>query len=127
MNAITLTPQQLRQAADLQEQILTLRVELEHVLGSTSSVPAAAPGRKRKLSAQGLANIRAGARKRWARERGANGEASRPAKSRGKMSAAGRKAIAAALRARWGRSEKSRTERALTMVRFPARVRHIPA
>lgn len=107
MNAITLTPQQLRQAADLQEQILTLRVELEHVLGSTSPVPTAAPGQKRKLSAQGLANIRAGARKRWAKVRGGNRAVNQSAKRRGKMSAAGRAAIAAALRARWAAAKKA--------------------
>jgi hypothetical protein len=108
MNAINdLTPQQLRQAADLQERILSLRSELDQVLGSSSATVTEAPGRKRRLSAQGLANTRAGARKRWAKVRGGNGRVDRPAKRRGKMSAAGRAAIAAALRARWAAAKKA--------------------
>ena len=108
MNAInTLTPHQLRQAADLQERILDLRSELDQILGSTSPETSPGPGRKRRLSAQGLANIRAGARKTWAKVRSGNGEVDRPAKRRGKMSPAGRAAIAAALRARWAAAKRA--------------------
>ena len=108
MNAInTLTPHQLRQAADLQERILALRGELDQILGSTSPEPTVAPGRKRRLSAQGLANIRAGARKRWAKVRGANGAVGKPGRRRGKMSAAGRAAIAARMRARWAAAKRA--------------------
>jgi hypothetical protein len=107
MNSIThLTPQQLRQAADIQEKVLVLQNELERLLGSSAPETAGVFSSKRRLSAQGLANIRAGARKRWARERGDNGVAG-PSKPRRKMSAAGRARIAAQLRARWAAAKRA--------------------
>jgi len=55
MNAVkTLTPQQLRKAADLQEQIIAVRNELNQVLG---------------LSSRGSLNIHSGAHKRGANVR----------------------------------------------------------
>ena len=106
MNSITnLTPQQLRQAADLQEQILKLRNQLDRVLGSPSQDGTAAPGRKRRLSARRLANIRAGARKRWAKVR-SNPAAGKRAR-RGKMSAAGRASIAAKMKAHWATAKRA--------------------
>jgi len=106
MNSITqLTPHQLRQAADIQEKVLALQHELERLLGSSAPQTIGAFAGKRRLSAQGLANIRAGARKRWARERvetGING-----AKPRRKMSAAGRARISAMLKARWAAAKRS--------------------
>ena len=106
MNAIThLTPRQLRQAADIQEKVLALQNELEQLLGSSSYTPVTG-GTKRRLSAQGLANIRAGARKRWAKERAENGGGS-TAKPRRRMSAAGRARIAAMLRARWAAAKRA--------------------
>src|SRR5437899_915438 len=104
MNSIThLTPHQLRQAADMQERILALQNELESLLGSSGSTAThtgTAFSPKRRLSAKGLANIRAGARKRWAKERTENG-IDGGSKPRRKMSPAGRARIAAQLRARW--------------------------
>jgi hypothetical protein len=107
MNSITnLTPQQLRHAADIQERIISLQRELEQLLGFSSGGTVRIIAKGRKLSAQGLANIRAGARKRWARERAMNGTG--PLKRlRGKMSAAGRARIAAQLRARWAAAKKA--------------------
>jgi hypothetical protein len=107
MNAInTLTPQQLRQAADLQEQILGFRNELDQILGSSSPDQVDAPAGKRKLSAQGLANIRAGARRRWAKRAGNGAESSAPRRRR-KMSAAGRASIAAKMKARWRAAKRA--------------------
>jgi len=101
-----ITPQQLRQAADIQERILDLQHDLARILGSAAPAVAHLPG-KRRLSAQGLANIRAGARKRWAKVRTENG-ASRPArKTHRTMSAAGRAAIAARMRARWAAAKRA--------------------
>jgi hypothetical protein len=57
--------------------------------------------RRRKLSAAGLANIRAAQKARRARERQASGN-SRSAPKR-RISAAGRARIAAAARARWAK------------------------
>jgi hypothetical protein len=108
MNSITnLTPQQLRNAADIQERIIALQQQLEQLLGASPlhTIPRAAKGRR--LSAQGLANIRAGARKRWARERAKNGLGERVKKPRGKMSAAGRASISAQLKARWAAAKRA--------------------
>jgi hypothetical protein len=108
MNAITnLTPRQLRQAADIQERILTLQDELTQLLGSSAQPSLETTGRKRKLSAQGLANIRAGARKRWAKSKGDNGTNQVSSAPRRKMSAAGRARIAAQLRARWAAAKRA--------------------
>jgi hypothetical protein len=108
MNTITnLTPQQLRQAADLQERILDLQNELEQLLGSSSPAAVRISASGRRLSAQGLANIKAAARRRWARERALNGTGAAPSKPRRKMSSAGRARISAMLKARWAAAKKS--------------------
>jgi hypothetical protein len=109
MNSPTnLTPQQLRHAADLQERILSLQQELTDILGSSAAAEySAAPTGRRRLSAQGLANIRAGARKRWAKARAENGTSEPAKKSKRKMSPAGRAAIAARMRARWAAAKRS--------------------
>jgi hypothetical protein len=62
---INATAQQLRKAADLQEKIQSLQEQLGHLLGAPVQPATRAP-RKRRLSAQGLANIWAGVRKRMA-------------------------------------------------------------
>lgn len=108
MNAITnLSPQQLRQAADIQERIVELQHELSQLLGSAPENGFEVPAGRKKLSAQGLANIRAGARRRWARFHGSNGGAKATRKGRGRMSAAGRASIAARMRARWAAAKRS--------------------
>ena len=107
MNSITnLTPQQLRHAADLQEQIFTLQQELNQMLESGPAADIEQAGRSRTLSPQGLANIRAGVRKRWAKP-SANGAEEKPAKRRRKMSAAGRASIAARMKARWRAAKRA--------------------
>jgi hypothetical protein len=70
---INLTPQQLRQAADLQERIVALQSELAALLGQSGAQPAAqgAEGGKRRISAAGLERIRAAQRLRWAKARAA--------------------------------------------------------
>jgi hypothetical protein len=125
MNITTLSPTQLRKAADIQEKIQSLQEELGQLLGGDVSTPAqptevpktrkfsaytrakmrnAQQARwasikgttpsvkpvkkaKRKMSAQGLANIRAGVAKRMA----AQGKAVQ--KPKRKMTAAWRKAL----------------------------------
>jgi len=130
MNSITnLSPTQLRKAADIQEKIQSLQKELGKLLGATvESAPTEAPkkrkmsaaGRKaiaaaakarwakikgtapkKKLSAQGIANIRAGVAKRMA----AQGKAAR--KPKRKLTAAGRAALSAAAKARWAKAKKA--------------------
>lgn len=105
MNSIKdLTPRQLRQAADIQERILGLQQELEQLLPTGSKPSVGRGARKRRLSAQGLANIRAGARRRWANNRSENG--ARPVRRR-KMSAAGRARISAMLKQRWAAAKRA--------------------
>ena len=57
---------------------------------------------RRKLSAQGLANIRAAQRARRAREKSASNDSSKSSSKR-RISTAGRARIAAAARARWAK------------------------
>jgi hypothetical protein len=108
MNSINqLTPQQLRQAADIQEQILELQHNLTQLLGAAPEPGAAAPGKRKKLSAQGLANIRAGAQKRWGKLKGTSGAAEAVPKPRRKMSPAGKRRLAASMKARWAAVKKA--------------------
>ena len=108
MNSITnLTPQQLRHAADIQERILALQDELNGLIEPAPSYAGAAPSGKRRLSAEGLANIRAGARKRWAKVGRWNGVSEMQPKRRRKMSAAGRAAIAARMKKRWAAAKRA--------------------
>ena len=129
---ITITPQQLRKAADIQEKMQTLQKELGQLLGGLpktaaieaptkkrkmsaagrAAIAAAARARwakikgtapKRKMSAQGLANIRAGVRKRMMAQ--AKGKVVQ--KPRSKISAAGLANIRAAQKARWAKVKKA--------------------
>jgi hypothetical protein len=59
---------------------------------------------KRKLSAQGLANIRAGVAKRWGKK--LKTEPTSDAKPKKKRSAAWRRALSEATKARWARARK---------------------
>ena len=71
MNVLTqLTPRQLRQAADLQEKIQLLQQKLADLLGEPANSPEPRP-KKRKISAAGIARIRAAQKLRWAKARGA--------------------------------------------------------
>jgi hypothetical protein len=139
MNITTLSPTQLRKAADIQEKIQLLQEELGQLLGGETSTPAqtaeapkkrkvSAAGRarmraaqiarwakikgtapsakpaktgKRKMSAEGLANIRAGVAKRMA----AQGKAVQKPKK--KFSAAARAALSAAIKTRWAKAKKA--------------------
>lgn len=98
---ISLSPSSLRKAADLQEKILELQGELGQLLGDvvpTIIVEASAltpKARKRKLSAAGLAAIRAGVRKRMA------GHVSPAPKPKKKVNAA----LSAAAKARWKKAK----------------------
>jgi len=103
MNSITsLTPQQLRRAADIKERILSLEKELNQLLGPPAEISVGAPPkRKRRLSAKGTANIRAGARKRRGKLPGTNGSVEPRSKGKRKMSAARKARLSAIATARW--------------------------
>ena len=72
MNITTLSPNQLRKAADIQEKIQSLQEELGQLLGgeeSTPTEPTEAP-RKYKFSAAARAKMRAAQQARWAKIKG---------------------------------------------------------
>ncbi len=112
MNAITnLSPQQLREAADIQERIQELQNQLNELLGAPAEAPAGgtAVGRpkRRQLSPQAIANIRAGVKKRMAAQAKAMGRQKPASQADGarkrKISAAGKKRLAEIARARWAK------------------------
>ena len=114
MNSITmLTPGQLRHAADLQERIQSLQGELSQLLGGQAQPVArrgrppgsGRGGRKRRLSAQGLANIRAGVAKRMAARAGAQGN-HRPRRRKRNFTPEGRARLSALANARWAKARR---------------------
>jgi hypothetical protein len=104
MNSISsLTPQQLRRAADIRERILSLEGELNQLLGVAFAAPRLGPVAatvvRRKMSAAGRARISAAAKKRWAALR-----ANKPfaaAQPRRKMSPTARRRLSAMAKQRW--------------------------
>ena len=103
---LNLTVQQLRQAADLKEQIADLENQLNHLVGSTTqSVAAPAPKKKGGMSAAGKARIVAAQKARWAKVKTAKPAVAPAPKKKGGMSAAGRARIAAAAKARWAKAK----------------------
>lgn len=119
MNSITsLSSDQLRHAADIREQIDRLQNELEELLGAPAAVeapvrrgpgrPPKLGGRKRKLSAQGLANIRAGVLKRMGQQPGETEiTVIVPKRKKRNMSPAARARLSAMAKARWKRAKAS--------------------
>jgi hypothetical protein len=112
-NILSLSAAQLKRAAALKEQIDTLGQQLSELLGSPASngvaTSAAKPARK-KISAAGIARIKAAQKARWAKV-----NAGKPAKAtvkagakKRKMSAEGRARIVAAVKARWAKVKKAK-------------------
>ena len=100
---INATPQQLRKAADIQEKIQSLQSELGELLGSPGEAVAMKAPKKRALSAAGLANIRAGVRKRML----ARGQRKAGPKRKRKVSAAAKARLSALAKARWAAVKKA--------------------
>ena len=99
-----LSAQQLRRAANIKDKIQSLENELGRILGSSiKPVAAAAPKKRRKMSAAGRAKIAAGQKARWAKAKGQKMKQSQPKKR--KMSAAARAKISAAAKARWAKAK----------------------
>ena len=106
MSLINLTPAQLRHAADLKEKIEALQDELSRLQGGAPVASSAGTtGGKRKISAAGIARIRAAQLRRWAKAKGGSAPAAARTGKRGprNMSAAARARIAAAQKARWAK------------------------
>jgi hypothetical protein len=96
-----LTAKQLRRAADLKERIDALQERLSQLLGAPAPAPVVAIGKRKrkKISAAGIARIRAAQKARWAAIKKGNAA---PMRKR-KVSAAGRAKLAALARARWAK------------------------
>jgi hypothetical protein len=111
-NLLSLSSSQLKQAADIKDQIEALNQKLAALIGASTSPVAEAPvrvGKTRKFSAAGLARLRAAQKARWAKVKAQKPEAApakngKPAKKR-KMSAAAKAAISAAAKARWAKAK----------------------
>ena len=113
MNSIaTLTPAQLRQAADIQERIQSLQVELNAILGggeTPTPVATEAPEQPKKkgMSAAGRAAVSAATKARWARIRAEKGGAEVAPKPKRKMSAKGLANIRAGVAKRWAKKNST--------------------
>jgi hypothetical protein len=96
---IDLTPQQLRQAANLKDQITSLEKQLKVILGQNgaSQKPMA---KKPTMSAAGKARIVAAQKARWAKIRGQKAVA---APGRNKMSTAAKAALSVKMKALWAK------------------------
>jgi hypothetical protein len=115
----TLSAKQLRNAADLKEQMEALQDQLNAILGGAelpTPVALEAPAkprngrrkRRKKISPEGRANISAAQKARWAAQRMGKKSAKVAAepgqpveKPKRKRSAAWRRAVSAAMKARW--------------------------
>ena len=100
-----LTPSQLRQAADLKEEIAGLETQLEQLQGTKpapSSIAVSKPV-KRKMSAAHKAKIKAAQKLRWAKHNAAKAKTAVKPVKKGGMSAEGRARIVAAQKARWAK------------------------
>lgn len=107
-----LTAAQLRKAANLKDQIASLEKQLVELLplgGSGSGMPTPIKTVKpagKKISAAGIAKIRAAQKARWAKVKASKTENVSEAKVAAKkrtMSAAAKAKIAAAAKARWAK------------------------
>jgi len=124
MNITGLSPNQLRAAADLKEQIDALQNELNGLLGGEAPAqsaletaqppPAPKNGRRKKrreLSPEGRAAISAAAKARWAAQRGeAPSEAApaaEPVKRQRRIPRALREARSAAMKAMWAKARRA--------------------
>jgi hypothetical protein len=103
INLSSLSSSQLKRAAAIKDRIETLQKELADLTGEAVETTSA-PAGKRKISAAGLARIKAAQKKRWAKVNA--GKPGRPA-GKNKMSPAARAKIAAAAKARWAAAKAS--------------------
>ena len=112
----TPTFDQLKRGLQIAEQIAALEAEMHAIFQGRAVSPAAVvkpevPQKKRrkKLSAQALANIRAAQQKRWAKVKGTSAHAApkATAKRKGGLTPAGRAKLVAAMKRRWADAKKS--------------------
>lgn len=99
MNLIDLTPEQLKRAASIKEQIEALNEQLAKIFG-TSAESGLVAKNNRTMSASAKRKIAAAQKARWARVRGAKAAAPSAAKKK-TMSPAARAKLSAKLKAYW--------------------------
>jgi hypothetical protein len=102
---LSLSPHQLRRAADVQERVASLQKELSQILGTsiqvgTAQTAAPAPG-KRRMSPAGRARIAAAARAMWLRRKAQKSSVPATRKIKRTVSPAAKARLAAIARARW--------------------------
>ena len=105
--------QQLRQAADLMEQITALQDKLGQMIGEPKPAPVATAAKATKptskFSAAAKAALSAKLKAYWAKRKkglqAASPAAASAVRSRPKMSAAGRARLVASAKARWARAK----------------------
>jgi hypothetical protein len=98
-----LTAKQLRRAADVKERIDALQKELEQLLGAPTPAAAATAPKRKKISAAGIARIRAAQKARWAAIKKGKAPGKAAPKAKRKVTAAGRARLSALARARWAK------------------------
>ena len=106
MNISDFSASQLRQAADLKDEIEKLHEELASILGTSTPAATAPDGRrkKRKMSKAARALISAAQKSRWAKLKGATPSTpAKPKKKKFTMSASAKAAISKAAKARWAK------------------------
>ena len=108
MNLFDLTPQQLKRAASIKEQIDGLNKQLRGILGAPAT-PRAAPPKNRTMSASVKKKIAATQKARWAKVRASKRATAsvRPAAKTNRMSPAARAKLSARLKAYWAAKKKS--------------------
>jgi hypothetical protein len=104
---IDLSAQQLRQAAQIKDKILSLEKKLGRIIGSIPASSNATPSRKKfRMSAAARAKISAAAKARWAKIKGRKVKTTLPVrKVKRTLSATARAKIAAAAKARWAKAK----------------------
>ncbi len=116
MNVTDLSAAQLRRAAIIKEQLEKLQKELAGILGTSAepAAAAAAPRKKRKMSAKARAAISRGAKARWAKIKGDDQPAVEPKKKKKfTMSEEAKAAISRAAKARWAKKRAANKKLAI--------------
>jgi len=122
MNIASLTPSQLRQAANLKEKIAGLEKDLGQLLGAGAALVVVKPAARKKgeMSASGKARIVAAQKARWAKIKAAKIKPAavtavvkavvvpKPAKKKFTMSAAAKAKLSAAAKARWAKIKSAK-------------------
>jgi hypothetical protein len=108
MNITDVTPQQLRRAASIKEQIDGLNKQLRGILGAPAT-SRASPARNRTMSASVKKKIAATQKARWAKVRASKRAtaSAKPAPKKTVISTATRAKLSAKLKAYWAAKKKT--------------------